>query len=92
MCFQVAIPESVARHTSSSVSAFQIGPCCVWLLFFGGLLGYLKDKDERHQPMMARTELLELSKTWAELYHGLLAVSMETFTLPLYNITTNFGL
>ena len=94
MHLQVTIPENVVKRTSSSVSAFQISPHCVWLLFFGGLSAYLTDKDERHQPVMAKTELVELSKAWAELYESLeqhfAFIFMFTFPPDLYaGVTTD---
>ena len=34
---QLPVPESVTRRYYHSVSTFQLGPQCVWLVVFGGM-------------------------------------------------------
>ena len=59
---QLPLPESVTKRFHHSVSTFQLGPQCVWLLVFGG-------KRELGDIKIACTSIVELGEHYSKQMH-----------------------
>ena len=53
---------SVASRLYHSVSAFTLGPHCIWLVLFGGVSDIVDDKDWQDQSMLSNTAVIELGE------------------------------
>lgn len=58
----ILLPVSVASRLYHSVSAFTLGPHCIWLVLFGGVSDIVDDKDWQEQSMLSNTAVIELVK------------------------------